>query len=87
MDHGYGRFVVFVLEIREEGAKLAYQEHALVDDGAAGHGDYVGVVITLLKDAPGYVEPSVEFQAFFYAVRLFDKCLDDVGHAGSGCMA
>ena len=85
--HGYGRFVVLVLEISEECAELSHQEHALVDDGAAGHGYHVGVVVALLEYPPCYVELAVKFQAFLYVSRLFDKCLDDMGHAFPGRMA
>ena len=87
VNHGDGRGIALVLQVRIEFAKLIHQEHALVDDGAAGEGADVGVVVALLKHAAGDVEPAVEVDAAGDRLRARQEALADVGHAVAGALA
>ena len=87
VNHGDGRGIALVLQVRIEFAKLIHQEHALVDDGAAGEGADVGVVVALLEHAAGDVEPAVEVDAAGDRLRARHEALADVGHAVAGALA
>ena len=80
MDGGNGRFIVWILKISEEGAKLSYQEHAFVHNGPAGHGDHIGVVVALLEHPSCNIKLPVKIQSLLHLLRLFDKSLLDIRH-------
>ena len=82
VDHGDGGPIILILEVRIEFPQLRDQEHTLVDDGAAGAGDHISIVIGLFKDTAGNVELAVKFQTSLHALRPGDKGLLDIGHAG-----
>ncbi len=84
--HGDGGGVALILEIQIELAQLVDQEHALVDDGAAGEGADIGVVVALLEHAAGDVQPAVEIDAGGDALRACHKALADAGHAVPGAL-
>ena len=87
VNHGDGGLVVRALEIRVEPAQLIHQEHALVDDGAAGQGDHVGVVVGLLEHPPGHIELPVEGQAGLHPPGPGHEGLLDEGHPVPGLPA
>ena len=80
MHHGNGRFIIFILQVCEEGTQLSYQEHSFVYDGPAGHGYHISIVIALLEYTAGNVETAVKLQTFLHIFRFFDKCLYDMRH-------
>ena len=80
--HGDGRLIVRVLQVGIELAQLADEEHTLVDHGAAGTGDHIGVVVGLLKLPAGDVESAVKVQSSGQVAGALHKALLDVGHAG-----
>ena len=81
MHHGDGRHKVRALEICVKGAQLPYQKHALVHNGPAGKGYYIGIFGRLLEQSPGDVKLSVELQPFFQVSGLLYKALHNPGHA------
>ena len=54
---------LYILQIVVEGAQLAHQHHARVDDGAGGQRADVGVGVLLFKHAAQYVQFSVKVRA------------------------
>ena len=84
-----------VVEVGEEAAHLRGHEHALVHDGAAGHGAHVedlalegGVLVGgALDGAAGHVELALEVLAGCDVVRATQERLQDGGHAGLGGVA
>ena len=80
MYHGNGRFIIFILQIRKKSSKLPYQKHTLVDNGPAGHGNHISIVIALLKNSSGNVQLPVKIKPFLHTFRLFDKGLHNMGH-------
>ena len=87
MYHADGALVVGVLQVGVEQPQFFDQEHALVDDGAAGKAAHVGVGAGLLEHPARYVQPPVEGDARFQPRRLAHKTLPDAGHAGPGLVA
>ena len=83
MYHGDCRFIIRVLKVFEESTKLSNQEHTFVNDSTAAHGNYVSVIITLLKLTSCNVEHTVKWKTFFHIFRLFDKCLHNAWHTFS----
>ena len=82
MDGSHGRFIIRILEIRKKGPKLSHQEHTLIDNRPAGHGDNISIVAALLKHSSGDVQPAVKIQPLLHMLWLLYKCLNDAGHAG-----
>ena len=85
--HGDGADEIPALQIGIERPQLGDEEHALVDDGSAGHGADVAVGVALLEDSPGGVEPPVEVQTPGSVLRAGDERLLDDGHAGARPLA
>ena len=85
--HADGGFVILVLQVKVEQAQIVHQEHALVDDGAAGQAGHIGAVAGLLEHPADDVEPAVKINALAHTGRLFDEALPDGGHAVPGLLA
>ena len=81
MHHGNGRFIILILKIQEEGAKLSHQEHALVYDGTAGQGRNVSADAALLKLSSDDVKLSVKGKIRLGLLRALNKHLADPRHA------
>ena len=79
--HGNGGFVIFTLQICEEGTQLAYQEHSFIYDRSAGKRNYIGIIGRLLEDTSCNIKSAVKGQTFFHIGRLFHESLHDIGHA------
>ncbi len=75
-----GRLVIRILQILKELAQLLYQEHTLVYNGTAAHGCYIGIIITLFKDAACNIETAVKLQSLLNFCRLFNEALHDIWH-------
>ncbi len=75
-----GALIIRTLQIQEEIPKLPHQKHALVDQGPAGTGHHIGIVVGLLKDPPGDIELPVKIQSARHILGLLDKCLHNGGH-------
>ena len=84
MDHGNGRFIILIFQIREEGAELPHQKHSLVDDGPAGKRRHIGIGTALLKFPADHIELPVKIQIRLGILRPLDKDLIDIRHALSG---
>ena len=80
MHHADGGFVILVLQVKVEQAQIVHQEHALVDDGAAGQAGHIGAVAGLLEHAAHDVQAAVKLDALAYLGGLFDEALPDGGH-------
>ena len=78
--HGNRRLVIFILQVRKEGAKLPHKEHALVHDSPARQTDHISHIRGLLKGSSQYIKLSVKVNAFLHTRRLFEKRLHDAGH-------
>ena len=84
-----------VVEVEEEAPHLRGDEHALVDDGPAGHradvedllGKGVLGVGAPLDRAAAHVEAALEVVAGLDGVGARDEGLHDGGHAGAGGLA
>ena len=85
--HRQGAGKVLALQIPIECAQLAHQEHALVDDRAAGHRADVAVGVALLKHAPRHIQLAVKVQAPRQLLRARDEALLDHRHARAGALA
>ena len=85
--HADGGLVVGVLQVGVEQAQVVHQEHALVDDGAAGQAGHIGAVAGLLEHAAHHIQFAVKVDAFAHLGRLFDEALPDGGHAVAGFLA
>ena len=85
--HADGGLVVGVLQVGVEQAQIVHQEHALVDDGAAGQAGHIGAVAGLLEHPADDVEPAVKINALAHTGRLFDEALPDGGHTVPGLLA
>ena len=81
MHHADGALVVGVLQVGVEQPQLLDQEHALVDDGAAGQAADVGLAAALLKHAAHHVQAAVKGDAGAHAGGFCHKALPDAGHA------
>ena len=75
------------MQVGVEGPQLVDQEHALVDHGATGQGDHVGVPAQMLEYPPGYIELSVKIQAGSRFLRPGHKSLEDARHFVPGSLA
>ena len=80
VDQGDGRLIVPVLEVLVKPPELVDQEHALIDNGAAGEGADIGGVGGLLKDPAGDIELPVEVDPPCSPVGPPHKALFDAGH-------
>ena len=60
MHHGHAAGIPHVLKIVVEGSQLINQHHALVDDGPAGQGAYIGVRILAFKQPTQDKKPPVK---------------------------
>ena len=80
VDHGHGAFAVRVLQVAVKAAELVHQEHALVDDRAAGEGGDIGADVALLELAADDVEQAVKVQPLADMLGAADKALLDAGH-------
>ena len=87
MHHADGGFVILILQVKVEQAQIVHQEHALVDDGAAGQAGHIGAVAGLLEHPADDVEPAVKINALAHTGRLFDEALPDGGHTVPGLLA
>ena len=95
MHQGQGALDRGVAQVQEEAAHLGGDEHALVDDGAAGHGAHVedapvqrGVGVGALLDrAAADVELALELVAGRHVIGTANEGLVDGGHAGTGRVA
>ena len=81
VDQRDGALAVRVRQVGVELPQLPYQEHTLVDNGAAGKGGDVGVDVGLLELPPGHIQLPVEFQTPGALRRTLHKALADGGHA------
>ena len=86
VDQGDGGLIILALQVGIELTQLSHQEHALVDDGTAGQGGNIGVVVGLLKHPADDVEPAVEGQARIGVLRAGHKGLLDDGHLVQGLL-
>ena len=86
MHDGDGGIVVLILQIREKRPQLPHQKHPLINDGPAGHGNHVGIVVALLENPAHDVELPVERLPFFHPFRLLHESLPDGGHTFPGLM-
>ena len=84
MNHGNGGLIIGILQIVKKGTQLIYQKHAFIDDGPAGHGYHIRIIVALFEYPPGNIQLPVKFQPLFHLSRLFDKGLHDVGHTFLG---
>ena len=66
-----------------ETAQLTDQEHAFVDNAAAGETGHIGVPIGLFEDAAQDEEPAVEGETGFYVVWALNEALHNIGHAAT----
>ena len=87
MHHADGGLVVLVLQVKVEQAQIVHQEHALVDDGAAGQAGHIGAVAGLLEHAAHHIQFAVKVDALAHLGGLFDEALPDGGHAVAGFLA
>ena len=55
VNHSNSGFIIRILQITKEGSQLSHQEHTFIDDGTAGHGYYIRIVITLFKHPAGNI--------------------------------
>ena len=55
MYHGDRGIIIRALQIIKELSELSYQKHTLVDDGTAGQGQHVGVIVTESKNTASHV--------------------------------
>jgi len=85
--HADGGLVVGVLQVGVEQAQVVHQEHALVDDGAAGQAGHIGAVAGLLEHAAHHIQFAVKVDALAHLGGLFDEALPDGGHAVAGFLA
>ena len=81
VDHADGGLVVLILQVGVELPQLVDQEHALVDNGAAGQAGHIGAAGSLLKDPADDVQPPVKVDALADLGGLLDEALPDGGHA------
>ena len=84
-----------VVEVDEEAAHLRGDEHALVDDGAAGHGAHIEDLVLerrvlvgrALDGAPRHIELALEVLASGDALGAAQEGLENGGHARLGGVA
>ena len=76
-----------MLQVIVESPQLAYQEHSLVHNGAAGEGGDIGADVTLLKFPPDDIEQPVKGKAFVHLGRAPHKALQDAGHGLPGSLS
>ena len=86
MDDGDGGIVILILQILKKRPQLPHQEHPFIDDGPAGEGDHIGIVVALFKYPAYNVKLPVKLQALFHSFRLFHKGLPDGRHTFPGFM-
>ena len=87
MDDGQSGLVVRVLEVGVELPQLPDQEHALIDDGAAGEGGDIGALGGVLEEPPDHIEPPVEVRTGGGLRRTGQEGLLDHGHLVQGSPA
>ena len=80
MDGGNGRFIVRILKISEEGAKLSHQKHTLIHNGPAGKGYHISVIRGLLEYPPCDIQSAVKGKSLRCICGLLYKALHNVGH-------
>ena len=85
--HADGRLVIGVLQVGIEQAQIMHEEHALVNDGAAGQAGHIGAVAGLLEHAAHDIQLAVKINALAHLGGLFDEALPDGGHAVAGLLA
>ena len=87
MNHCDGRFIIRILQVFEEQTQLVYQEHAFINNGSAGQGNHIGIIVGLFKNTTRHIQTAVKVQTLFHIIRTFDKCLHDIWHAGYGFLS
>ena len=84
MNHGDGRCIIRIHQVREKCTQLSYQEHTLIYDGPAGHGGHIGLHITLLELTADHIESPVIIQICRKILSSSQEGLQDHGHAVTG---
>lgn len=82
-----GAVVVPTLQVQVELPQFPHQEHPLIYHCPAGQGGDIGVVVGLLKDSAGHIQPAVELQSPGRIPRPLHEGLLDVGHLGQCLLA